>query len=154
MALRVSKKYVFRDHHQCRNRAFYDMFYLEIGHDCFYWFFVGGKNGPFSASLFNSIFEQINRKFVHYNFLPMNEFQPQTSGIGSDHSANRATATAFFCTLQKKYLYSLAPMALMYWKKLRNRPWWLFSVNKAASNLLKCRTDIQDWISYRIIRIM
>ena len=46
-------------------------------------------NGPFPASFFFIfVFSTVNSKYVHYKILPMTIFKPQTSGIGSDRSAN------------------------------------------------------------------
>ena len=39
----------------------------------------------------------INSKYVRCNFLPMTEFEPLTSGIGSNHYANWATTTVTIC---------------------------------------------------------
>ena len=38
--------------------------------------------------LFFLYFRLFNSKHVHYKILPMTVFDPRTSGIGSDHSAN------------------------------------------------------------------
>lgn len=52
-------------------------------------------NEKFLASFsFIFIFSIFNRRYAHYNILSMTRFEPQTSGIGSDHSANWTTADA------------------------------------------------------------
>ena len=39
------------------------------------------------------VFSKVNSKYVHYLIFPMTGFEPRTSGIVSDHSANWATTT-------------------------------------------------------------
>ena len=52
-------------------------------------------NEKFLASFsFIFIFSIFNRRYAHYNILSMTRFEPQTSGIGSKHSANWTTADA------------------------------------------------------------
>ena len=53
------------------------------------------KIGPFPASfsLF-FVFSTVNCKYVHYKILPLTGFEPQTSGVGSNLSANWATTNS------------------------------------------------------------
>ena len=46
-------------------------------------------------SLFSS-FQQLTVNIININFLPMTGFEPRIFGIGSNRSANIATATAHF----------------------------------------------------------
>ena len=50
------------------------------------------KNGPFTDSFF-VWFRLLNSKYDYYKILPRTGFEPQSSEIGSDHSANLATIT-------------------------------------------------------------
>ena len=43
------------------------------------------------------VFSTVNCKHVHYKISPMTGFEPRTSGIGSNCSANWATTTALRC---------------------------------------------------------
>ena len=43
---------------------------------------------PRPLFIFIFVFSTINSKYVHYKILLMTGFELQTSGIGSDHSAN------------------------------------------------------------------
>ena len=54
-------------------------------------------NGPFTASFF--VFVTVNSKYVYYEILPMTGFEPWTSSMRIDWSANWATTTtASWCT--------------------------------------------------------
>ena len=52
--------------------------------------------------VFIFVFSKVNSKHVQYKISPMTGFEPRTSAIGSNHSANLATTTAqnyrFFLT--------------------------------------------------------
>ena len=64
-----------------------------------------------SRHIFSLYFTTVNSKCVHYKILPMAGFEPWTSIIGSDHSANWVTNTsnkrklkiASFCIATKVY---------------------------------------------------
>ena len=65
------------------------------------------KNGPIQASfLFIFVISTANSKKVQYQNFPITGFDPLTSGIGSNHSANWTTA---HCILQLRWWNMLAP---------------------------------------------
>ena len=55
-------------------------------------FFSLGHSRPLFSFIF--VFSTVNSRYVHYKILPITGFEPQTPGIGSDHSANLASTTA------------------------------------------------------------
>ena len=57
-----------------------------------YFFLKLGHSRPLFSFIF--VFSTVNSRYVHYKILPITGFEPQTPGIGSDHSANLASTTA------------------------------------------------------------
>ena len=53
--------------------------------------------------LYFRLFNTVDNKNVQYNYLPKTGFEPQTSGIKSNHSTNLATTTAFFILVLFKH---------------------------------------------------
>ena len=49
-----------------------------------------------SIFFFYFVFSTLNSKYVDYKILLMTRFEPRTTGIGSDTSANCATTTVLF----------------------------------------------------------
>ena len=76
------------------------------------------KIGQFSTSFFFIfIISTVNNKCVHYKILPITEFEPWTSSIGSDRSANWGATT-----VQLLYL-TFASVEIMLVILLMVRPW-------------------------------